>query len=274
MSAAHWAIAATLATAFTHAAMRWVDLHPFLVAFWRNLFCLIIIMPVVVQSAAWQRRPGALPRHIARGVINGTAMILMIMGLVRIPFAEAIALTFAAPAFVVIGGMLWLRERPDPMHLFGAVLGFAGVLIIAPPGPGWLSGGGAMILLSAALFAGSLLIAREQTRFAHNTSILFYLYLLLTTFCAPLAATVWEMPKFDAFLALMLVACCSVAAHAAATMAVRLAQASRIALFDYLRLIWAALIGWLIFDEAVSTQVVAGGLVIFVAALLPFSRRG
>lgn len=269
MTGAQWAIAASIGTAFTHASMRWVELHPFLVAFWRNLFCLLLILPLVWRHSAWHIRRDALPWHGLRALTNAGAMILLIMGLVRIPFAEAIALTFATPAFIVIGGLLLLREKPERGHLAGAALGFVGVAIIAPPGPGWFGQGGGLVLLATFLFAISFLISRKQTMYAGNMAILFYLYVGLCLICAPLALSVWQWPSMRSFAALALVALFSVAAHGAATQAVRLAQASSIALFDYLRLVWAALIGWFIFSETVSLPVLIGSLVIVTAALIP-----
>lgn len=264
-----WAIVASLGTAATHAAMRDVDLHPFLVAFWRNLFCLVLILPVTVPLKAWRRMPGAGSRHIMRGIANTAAMVLLIAGLGRMPFAEATALTFATPVFVVIGGALFLGERPGPVMFTAALLGFAGVLVVSPPGPGWIGSGGALLLASAALFAASMLISRSQTRYADTLSILFYLYVLLALCSAPLAATVWIWPDAATFAQLGIVAVCAIVSHAAAIAAVRQAEASAVATYDYLRLVWAALIGFFIFAETPSPVLVAGSALILAAALLP-----
>jgi drug/metabolite transporter (DMT)-like permease len=268
-----WAVVASLATAATHASMRGVDLHPFLVAFWRNAFCLALVLPLVAPARAWRAGPGALPRHLARGAANTVAMVLLISGLGRMPFAEATALTFATPVFVVIGGALFLKERPGPLVAAAAALGFAGVLAIAPPGPGWFGSGGAYLTGSAAFFAASMLIGRSQTRYADNMSILFYLYVMLTLCSAPLAASVWIWPETPAFMQLVLVAICAVAAHASGVMAVRLAEASVVAPYDYLRLVWAALIGLALFGEGLSPALLAGGGMIVAAALLPSATR-
>lgn len=269
MGGAGWAILASLATAATHAAMRDVDLHPFLVAFWRNLFCLLLILPVTVPMKAWRRLPGAMPRHLFRGIANTGAMVLLIAGLGRMPFAEATALTFATPVFVVIGGALFLRERPGPAVAAAALLGFAGVMVVSPPGPGWIGSGGALLVGSTVLFAASMLIGRSQTRYADTLSILFYLYVMLALFSAPLAATVWTWPDDAALLQLGLVSVCAVVAHAAAVAAVRAAEASVVAHYDYLRLVWAGVIGLLVFGETPSLSLVGGAALIVAAALLP-----
>lgn len=255
--------------------MRWIELEPFLIAFWRNALCLALILPMVAIRGAWRTGPGALSRHAYRGVTNTAAMVLLIMGLDRLPFAEATALTFATPAFMLFGSVIFLGERLRPVRWLSAVLGLAGVLMIAPPGPGWLGSGGMLILISAALFAASFLIGKTQTWVANDLSILFYLYLALTMFCAPLAASVWHWPDDVAFLALGLVAVLSIAAHYAGIVALRRADASLVALFDYLRLIWAALIGVMVFDEIPDGGTVVGSGMIVAAALLPlaFGKR-
>ena len=264
-----YAIGASVATAVIHAIMRWVDLEPFLIAFWRNAFCLVLILPLVALKGAWRAGPGALSRHVYRGIANTAAMVLLIMGLDRLPFAEATALTFATPAFMLFGSVLFLREQASLLRWLSAVIGLAGVLMIAPPGPGWLGSGGMLILLSAALFAAAFIIGKAQTFVASDLSILFYLYLVLTVFCTPLAASVWHWPDRMALAALGLVAVFSVAAHYAGIVALRRADASLVGLFDYLRLLWAALIGATVFAEIPDVATLAGSVLIVTAAVLP-----
>lgn len=268
---ARFAITASVTTAFIHAAMRSVELEPFLIAFWRNALCLVLILPVVALRGAWRAGPGALPRHAFRGIANTAAMVTLIMGLDRLPFAEATALTFATPAFMLFGSVIFLGERPKLVRWLSAVTGLIGVLIIAPPGPGWLGSGGMLILMSAALFAASFLIGKTQTFVADDLSILFYLYAALTLFCTPLAASVWHWPDATAFTGLGVVAVLSIAAHYAGIVALRRADTSLVALFDYLRLIWAVLIGLVVFGEKPDLATILGSGLIVVAAILPFT---
>ncbi|MGI9510119.1 MAG: DMT family transporter, partial [Geminicoccaceae bacterium] len=270
-----FAIAASITTAFIHAAMRWIELEPFLIAFWRNALCLALILPMVMVKAAWRAEPGALPRHALRGVTNTAAMVTLIMGLDRLPFAEATALTFATPAFMLFGSVIFLGERPKLVRWLSAMIGLSGVLIIAPPGPGWLGSGGMLILISAALFAATFLIGKAQTWVASDLSILFYLYLALTLFCTPLAASVWHWPDGTALMGLVSVAVMSIVAHYCGIVALRRADASLVGLFDYLRLIWALMIGVFVFGEAPDATTVVGSGLIVVAAILPlgFSER-
>lgn len=249
--------------------MRWVELEPFLIAFWRNAFCLVLVLPLVALRGAWHVGPGALPWHALRGIANTAAMVFLIMGLDRLPFAEATALTFATPAFVLFGSVLFLREHASFIRWLSAGLGLLGVLTIAPPGAGWLGSGGMLILLSAALFAAAFVIGKTQTLFASDLSILFYLYLILTLFCTPLAASVWYWPDVTAFAALGLVAALSILAHYAGIVALRRADASLVGLFDYLRLLWAGLIGLTVFGETPNMATIIGSALIVTAALLP-----
>ncbi|MEM8948467.1 MAG: DMT family transporter [Pseudomonadota bacterium] len=271
-----FAVAASITTALIHAAMRWVELEPFLIAFWRNALCLLLILPVVIVKEAWRSRPDALLRHGFRGLANAGAMVTLIMGLDRLPFAEATALTFATPVFMLFGSVMFLRERPRPIRWASALIGLAGVLVVSPPGPGWLGSGGMLILISAALFAAAFLIGKTQTWIAGDLSILFYLYLALTFFCAPLAASVWHWPDRSAFFGLGIVAALSIAAHYAGIVALRRAEASLVGLFDYLRLIWAVAIGFLLFREIPDMMTVVGIGLIAAAAIGPLAagRKG
>lgn len=270
---AKWALAASATTALIHLAMRWVDLHAFLVVFWRNALCLVLILPMVINARAWHAEAGAMPKHVLRGIVNTGAMVTLVMGLNRIPFAEATALTFASAPFVLFGSILFLGEQPGRSRWLSASLGLIGVMIVSPPGPGWLGSGGMLVLLSAALFAAAFLVGKSQTHVATNLSILFYLYVALSLFSTPLAISVWQWPSWEAFLIIMLVAVIAIFAHYAGMAALRWADASFLALFDYLRLIWGALIGVLIFNEALSGQLIVGGCLIMAAAGIPFLMR-
>lgn len=270
---AQWALAASAATALIHLLMRWVELHPFLVVFWRNTTCLLLIMPMVVAARAWRAAPGALPRHALRGIVNTGAMVTLVMGLNLIPFAEATALTFASAPFVLFGSIIFLGERPGASRWLSASLGLLGVLIVSPPGVGWLGSGGMLVLLSAALFAAAFLVGKAQTRVAGNLSILFYLYAALSLFSAPLALSVWAWPDWEMLVLILLMALVAIFAHYAFIAALRFADTSYLALFDYLRLVWGGMIGVMIFDEALDFGLILGGALIVVAAVIPIVFR-
>ncbi len=191
-----WAVVASLSTAATHAVMRTAaaDLHPYLVAFWRNAISLALISPLVIASAAWRTTRPALSRHALRGAVNAAAMVLFIIGLSRAPFAYATALSFAAAPFAVLGAFVVLRERLDPIRLAAALVGFGGVVVILDPMRDGVATGGVYVLASALLFGAVTLIGKTQTRYAANLSILFYLYVFLTAFCLIAALTVWRWP--------------------------------------------------------------------------------
>ena len=253
--------------------MRWVDLHPFLVVFWRNAACLAFILPAVLAASAWRAEGTALSRHALRGIVNTGAMVTLVMGLNRISFAEATALTFASAPFTLLGSIIFLGERPGRVRWLSSLLGLAGVLIVSPPGAGWLGSGGMLVLTSAALFAAVNLVGKAQVRVASNLPILFYLYAALTVFSAPLAASVWQWPDSETFLLIAAMALVAIFAHYAFIAALRWADVSFLALFDYLRLIWGALISLFIFGEALEPTLIIGGILIVVAAIMPFAVR-
>ncbi len=267
------ALAASAATVFIHLLMRWVDLHPFMIVFWRNAICLAFILPVVILARAWRAEPRALPRHALRGIVNTGAMITLVMGLNRISFAEATALTFASAPFTLFGSIVFLGETPGPVRWLSALLGLIGVIVISPPGAGWLGSGGMLVLTSAALFAAANLVGKSQVQVASNLSILFYLYAALAFFSAPPAASVWHWPDGETFLLIGAMALVAIFAHYAFTAALRWADVSFLALFDYLRLVWGALIGVFFFGEALEPSVILGGFLIIAAAIIPFAFR-
>ena len=266
-----WAVFASLAIAATHAVMRTAaaDLHPFLVAFWRNAMCLALIAPIVIRHQSWRTTKPALGRHGLRGAVNSAAMVLMILGLSLAPFAYATALSFAMAPFAVLGAFVFLHEPFDKTKLVAVAIGFVGVFVVLDPMQNGIAPGGAYIIGAALLFAAVTVIGKNQTLYATNMSILFYLYVFLTVFCFLAALTVWRWPTSYEFQLLLALSVLAVIAHYAATAALRAGEASLVAPFDYLRLVWAVAIGIIIFDEAIEPLTLIGAIIIIAATFWP-----
>lgn len=236
---------------------------------WRSLVGLILVLAVAFgtgQTADIRAR--RLWLHATRNVFHFAGQNLWFAALTMIPLAQLFALEFSYPILVALAAPLVLGERLTRVKLIAAIIGFGGILIVAQPwAAGGLGPGTALALLAAVGFAGSTLITKTMTRVAPMTEILFWLVVFQLGFGLVLALadghTTW--PTAQSLPWLVLIGIAGLGAHFCLTRALRLAPASVVAPVDFLRLPIIALVGALIYDEALSPALVLGGAVILAA---------
>ena len=267
-------LAASLALASMHGAVRFVsaDLHPFEIAFFRNVFGFCVLIPWLARIGVAAFATRKLPLHVVRGVLNGGSMLMWFLGLSLIPLAEATALSLASPLIATAGAILFLGEPVRGHRWLGLGLGVAGMLTILRPGFEEIGLGAAAVLLSAVLVTASKLIAKTLTRTESPTAIVAWLTLLMIPVTAVPAAFVWQTPTALQLLMLLGIGALGSCGHLCLVHAYRLADVGLVEPLVFFRLVWAALLGFLIFAEIPDIWVGVGGLLI-VAATTHLARR-
>lgn len=254
-----------------------IELGAYNAILWRVLTAFVIVS--VIFFARGPRMPGKAARkvHLQRGIIVVFMSYLFFWGLARVPLAEAIALSFIAPIIALYLAAVFLGETIHRNAIYASVLGFGGVLVIA-----WgrasgtfdeqaLLGIGA-ILLSAILYAGNLVIQRQQALLAGPIEISFAqnlvvgaAFLLLAPFFAVLPGAN-SLPYIGAGAILSIVSAVFIAWGYAR------AEAQNLINLEYSAFIWAAIFGWLFFREPITLTTVAGALMIVAGCILATRR--
>lgn len=244
------------------------SVHPFMIGFTRALFGLLAVTPWLVM------KPGVLKthyrfRHLLRAALKLAALISFFYGFALASLADVTAIAFTSPLFVTLGAWAILGERLKALRLLAIAVGFAGVLIILGPGHGaGLETGLLFALLGAVLTAAIQLILKPMTaRDSSNTLVAWNLILMAPIAAIP-AIFVWVTPTPIEWLILAAQGIVGVVSMTFATKAFSYAEASLITPFDFLRLPFVAILGYLIFAESVPFSTWAGGVVIFFATLL------
>ncbi len=252
------------------------DMSPVQAAFIRYLFGLILLLPVFIRMGSLLRTPSVLGLHAARGVIHGIGVMLWFFAMARIPIAEVTALGFTAPIFTTLGAALFLGER---LHLYriGAVLmGFGGALVVLQPAFQSINIGSIAQLTAAPLFACSFLLAKRLTSLESSTAIVAYLSVFVTLVLLPPALIVWRTPTLVELGWLLATASCATAGHYTLTQAFRAADITVTQPIQFLQLVWATLLGLLVFGEQPEVWTwVGGGMVVASATFIAHceSRR-
>ena len=208
--------------------------------------------------------------HALRNIIHFTGQNLWFWALTMIPLAQLFAIEFTAPLWVVLLAAMLLGERLTQSRLLAAVLGFAGVLIVAHPDLAHLNLGVLAAAAAALCFATTNVVTKKLTRGISILCILFWLTLMQFFFglTAALADGVFHLPTASTLPWLCVIGLAGVSAHYCITAALKLAPASYVMPLDFLRLPLIAVVGALFYAEPLDPYVIFGAGVIFAGIWL------
>lgn len=246
------------------------ELDPWLVGFLRYaLGALVMLGPVLRTGEGWPKAPKL---QFLRGLFHAGGMMLWFAALPLVTLAELTAIGFSGPIFICLGAVLFLHERMSGARWAAVILGFAGVVIVLRP---WQAGGFAgistgmlMMLASAPIFAGSFLVAKALTRRDRSDVVVLWQHLWVSALLAGFALAYWSAPSAGQWALLLLCGLLGAGGHYCMIRAFRVADISAVQSVKFLELVWAAILGWMVFGTAPAGATVAGGVVILAATLL------
>jgi drug/metabolite transporter (DMT)-like permease len=257
----------TLAFSAMHASIRQVSLgiHPFEVAFFRNVFGLVALAPFFFRYGLKPFKTKRLGLHFTRGVIQSVAMLGFFMALSMTPLAQVVALNFVAPLFASLGAVLFLGEAMRMRRWIALMVGFAGALVIIRPGYIPLDLGPVLVIAASALWAGAMVVIKSLSRTETSLTLTVYMgiFLVPPTFIAALFFWTWPTP--EQFLWMLWIGIVGTIGHLSMAQAFREADATAVLPFDFTRLIWASIIAYFAFDEVPDLWTWVGGFTIFAA---------
>src|SRR5438067_3165057 len=253
------------------------------IVFFRSAFA---ILPVVVIYAFRGEleaavRTGRPFRHIGRGLTAVGAMFCNFSSLARLPVVDATAISFVSPLFTVAMAAVFLKERVRIYRWSAVIVGFSGILVMLAPhlqigrsAVEATAAVGALLGLGGAFFSASSTIqTRALTASETTSSIVFYFSLI----CALIGLCTWPFgwvtTTWPEFGMLATIGIFGGLAHILLTESYRLAAASLVAPFDYTTMLWACLLGYLVFSEVPTIAVFIGGAIIAGAGLFVIARE-
>lgn len=258
-------LVATLLFTVMGAAARHVSstIHPFEVVFFRVAFGFVLLAPLVARHGLKHFRTRHFGWHVARAAGHVGEMLIYFTGLVMIQYAQVQALTFTTPLFATLLAVLILRERINRWRLAALAIGFTGAMLVIRPGIAPLGTGTLLILTSALGWAGVILIVKRLTRTDSSITITAWMVVLMSPMALIPALFVWVWPSLTELGWLALAGIAGTLGQLAVTQAFRVADTTVVMPFDFTKLIWAALLGFLVFGEIPTVWTLIGGVVIF-----------
>jgi len=212
--------------------------------------------------------------HLLRSSLGAAAMFASFASIARLPLAEATLLTYLSPTFTSIAGVLLLSEKATIWRIGGVVLGLTGVVVLVWPELGHQDMDAGRMwgyiwgLLMGILTAFALIMVRNLSRTENPGSIAFYFVIASMIGGIATVPFGWVMPDWYALTILVLAGLFGGFAHIAMTLAFRHAEASLLASFEYLAILWPVLADLLLFDMPISSAFLAALPLVLAGAAL------
>ena len=205
---------------------------------------------------------------VVRALCLAFASLTLGFALKLMPLAETISIVYLAPFLVMIAAKTFLNERVSATGWFSAMCGFIGVIVIVRPSNGLNSFGVALVLINVIFAVAYHILTRLLTSSETTLAMLFHTLWIGSIFFGALSIgtnfPISNLTIFDTFLFLIL-GVCAMTGHFLFTSGYRYAPASQLAPVNYLHIVWASGLGWIIFNQ-VPTTLSSIGIMLIIAA--------
>jgi drug/metabolite transporter (DMT)-like permease len=235
------------------------------IAFFRNFFGLLALLPLLWRGAPGVFRTRQLPRYLLRSTIGIGSMLCGFWALGHLPMAQAVSLSYSTPLFVTIAAVIWLGEKVRRRRWTAVILGFIGVILILRPRTQCYSGGSLVALAAAVLSSVVAIQIKQLSRVDPPDTIVFYTYAFWVPLSLVPALFAWSWPQGVDWLWLVATGIFGTGGQLLWTRALKLGEVSALTPISFMQLPLVTGLAWLLFDETISHWTIAGALIIFGA---------
>lgn len=216
------------------------------------------------------RRPFA---HAGRACCTVVTLLLFLFGLRILPLADAIAIGFAAPLFTTALSVPLLKERVGPRRWAAVLVGLVGVLVILQPGSTGFSVGGLLVLGSAFTYAILLIASRGLASTEGGPTLMFWNSVGMFVVMGIAMLWDWRTPTGHDLWIFVLIGLIGAIGQFFVTEAFRFGEVSLLVPIEYLGLIWATLMGYLLWNQVPTATVLIGAGIIIASSAYIIQRE-
>ena len=240
------------------------DLHPFQIAFFRSFLVIPLVAPLIYKNNFTIIKTTKPTLTLIRSFSGSGAMLFFFYGISITELSKAQSLAFTIPIFATLLAILVFKEVVGIRRWCAMIVGFFGVLIVLRPDLN-ITIGPICVLIACVLWSISLLIAKKLTETDNNISITFWQSAGVIPLSLIAALFVWEWINIQQFALLCIITFVSTLAQLSLNFALKRGEISFLLPLDYLRLLWAVWLGYIMFGEIPLQNIWIGGTIIVVA---------
>lgn len=245
--------------------------------FYRNVFGLPVVLGWILAGPGLAAIRTARPlAHVTRAGIGLVSMLFTFQALVMLPLAEATTVTFTAPIFATIFSALLLSERVGRHRWFAVLLGFAGVAVVMRPGgtSGAVPALGIAVALAAAIGQSAVAITIRQLGRTEQVAATVFWFTIATSLAgAALLPIFGQTHDGAAWMLLVVAGVFGGIGQLTMTASLRFAPVAVVAPFDYFQMLWALLLGWMIWSTEPAVTALVGAAMIASSGLYTAYRE-
>jgi drug/metabolite transporter (DMT)-like permease len=269
-------VGATIVFAASSACSKWlVATYPVgEVLFTRSVVSLIACAAFILPTTGIAVfRTDRLRHHVLRSFSQFVSQSCLIIAFSLMPLAAAVAINFSAPLFAALVSIAMLKEKVGLARWSALLVGFIGVLIVTNPGAEAFQIGALFALTNAVLYGTVTAAVRGMTATESAPTLTLYQILLITGFFAVVAPFGFIMPTFDHWGLIEFNGLANAVGQYWWTKSLHLGPASAVAPFFYLSLVWAVVIGFMIWGDVPTIGLLIGSAIVVASGLFLLWRE-
>ena len=243
------------------------DLNPFILAFYRCFFGVIIIVPFLFFQKFNDLKTKNIKLQFLRCSINLYSMISWFIAIGTLQLEKAAAIGFTTPLFTTLLAIIFLGEVIRFHRITALIIGFIGILVVIRPGFVTIEPGVLWLLSAALSFSFVIIIVKKLTKQDTSLTTAFYHMLFLTPPTFLISLFYWESISFNHFMILSVVAIAGFITQVTSNQSLKMSDTSFVMPLQFTNLIWLSFIGYALFSELPNLWTWIGGSIIFSAVI-------
>lgn len=234
------------------------------IVFFRNLFGLVILTPLLIKSNTNILQTDRLPLHLMRSGFGMGAMYCFFYALGKIPLGNSMLIKSTIPLIIPFVSAIWLQEKISHRVIIAGILGFIGVfLILEPTGDtNWAS---LVALASSVMAAIAFVTVRKLSATEPALRIVSYFAICGLSISAIPLIWSWQSPTLNQYLMLMGIGLTTTIGQLLLTRGYQNAPAASVGIFTYTSVPFGTFLGWLFWDELLDKTSYFGAILIILA---------
>lgn len=251
------------------------DMHPTLVVLLRNTTAFVMCLPILLFHLPEIKKQRFSKTLWTRGLLSQVATTCWFMGISKVSLPSAMAVSFSSPLFTTIAAVLLLNEKISYRRGAALIVGFIGVLIILQPSTDVRSFAPySWIVATVICWALVNIVIKKLSMSITPAVILFYMTGLMTIFAIPLGVMNWQTPSLTQLPFIFLISASYLLWQLLLVQSFAKSSLSKLQPFEFSKLIFASLIGYLVFNETMPKSGWVGVVLIIFSSCYVSWREG